>query len=60
MVDTYHFTIRKMDDPAKQVSGAIIYETRGDLVGGNIQIHPSNPGHPGTPMTLPSWVAFEP
>jgi hypothetical protein len=60
MVDTYHFTIRKMDDPAKRVSGAIIYETKGDLVGGNIQIHPPNPGHPGTPMSLPSWVSYEP
>lgn len=58
--DTYHFTIRKMDDPTKQVSGAIVYETRGALEGGNIQLHPPNPGHPYTPMALPGWVAFEP
>lgn len=60
MPDTYHFTIRKMDDPAKQVSGAIVYETKGDLEGGNIQMHPPNPGHPYTPGTLPSWVSYEP
>jgi hypothetical protein len=60
MVDTYHFTIRKMDDPTHQVSGAVVYETKGGLVGGNIQIHPSNPGHPGTTMNLPSWVSYEP
>lgn len=60
MVDTYHFTIRKMDDAAAQVSGAIVYETKGDLQGGNIQMHPPNNGHPYTPMSLPSWVAFEP
>ena len=25
-----------------------------------IQMPPPNAGHPYTPMTLPSWVAFEP
>lgn len=60
MPDTYHFTIRLMDDPAKQVSGAIAYETKGVLEGGNIQMHPPNNGHPYTPMALPNWVAFEP
>src|SRR5262249_12313670 len=50
MVDTYHFTIRKMDDPANKVSGAVVYEVKGDLVGGNIQLHPPNGGHPYTPM----------
>jgi hypothetical protein len=60
MVDTYHFTIRKMDDPTHQVSGPKVYETHGPLVGGNIQIHPSNPGHPGVTMSLPSWVSYEP
>ena len=60
MPDTYHFTIRLMDDPEKKVSGAIVYETKGELEGGNIQMHPPNNGHPYTPMDLPSWVAFEP
>jgi hypothetical protein len=60
MPDTYHFTIRKMDDPAKQVSGAAVYETHGTLQGGNIQLHPPNNGHPYTPSTLPGWVSFEP
>jgi hypothetical protein len=60
MPDTYHFTIRKMDDPEGKVSGAIVYETKETLTGGNIQMHPPNGGHPYTPMTLPSFVAFEP
>ncbi len=60
MPDTYHFTIRLVDDPQKQASGAIVYETKGVLEGGNIQMHPPNNGHPYTPMALPSWVAFEP
>jgi hypothetical protein len=60
MVDTYHFTLRKMDDPKAQVSGAIVYETKGDLVGGNIQIHPSNNGHPAVSMPLPPFVSLEP
>ena len=58
--DTYHFTIRLMDDPKKEVSGAIVYETKGVLEGGNIQMHPPSNGHPYTPMALPNWVAFEP
>jgi hypothetical protein len=60
MVDTYHFTIRKMDDPQAKVSGPIVYEVKGPLVGGNIQIHPSNNGHPGIQSPLPPWVALEP
>jgi hypothetical protein len=60
MPDTYHFSIRLMDDPAKKVSGAVVYETKGVLEGGNIQMHPPNGGHPYTPAALPSWVAFEP
>mgnify|MGYP000883691108 CR=1 FL=1 len=60
MVDTYHFTIRKMSDPAAQTSGAIVYETKGPLVGGNIQIHPPNNGHPATSSPLPAWVSLEP
>ena len=59
MPDSYHFTIRKMDDPAAKVSGAIVYETRDDLRGGNIQIHPSNPGHPAVSSPLPGWVSLE-
>jgi hypothetical protein len=49
-----------MDDPAAKVSGAIVYETKGGLVGGNIQLHPPNGGHPYSPMLLPNWVSFEP
>jgi len=49
-----------MDDPKKEVSGATVYETKGVLEGGNIQMHPPNNGHPYTPMALPNWVAFEP
>lgn len=60
MVDTYHFTIRKMSDPAAQTSGAIVYETKGPLIGGNIQIHPPNNGHPATSSPLPAWVSLEP
>jgi hypothetical protein len=59
MPDYYHFTIRKMDDPTAKVSGAIVYETKENLMGGNIQIHPSNNGHPATQSQLPSWVALE-
>jgi hypothetical protein len=56
--DYYHFTIRKMDDPTAKVSGAIIYETQGPLVGGKIQIHPTNPGHNTGSPPPPSWVAI--
>ncbi len=66
MVDTYHFTIRKMDDPVNLVSGKIVYEVgrggnkaSGGLVGGNIQLHPPNGGHPYTPGPLPAWVGLE-
>lgn len=65
--DTYHFTIRKIDDANAQASGTVVYEVGRDsvkggdgiIVGGNIQIHPPNNGHPYTAMTLPSWVKFE-
>ncbi len=60
MVDSYHFTIRKMDDPAKKVSGPVVYEVKGGLVGGNIQMHPPNGGHPGFQSPLPTWVGLEP
>ena len=58
--DSYHFTLRKMADPTAKVSGAVVYETRGELVGGNIQIHPSNGGHPAVSSPLPAWVSLEP
>jgi hypothetical protein len=60
MVDTYHFTIRKQDDPTHLASGTVVYETKGGLVGGNIQMHPPNTGHPYTPDHLPTWVSYEP
>lgn len=60
VVDTYHFTIRRMDDPAKKVSGAIVYEVKGNLAGGNIQLHAPNNGHPGYQSKLPTWVSLEP
>lgn len=58
--DSYHFTLRQLSDPTKLVSGPVVYETRGDLVGGNIQLHPSNGGHPSASSPLPSWVSLEP
>jgi hypothetical protein len=60
MVDTYHFSIRKIVDPQNLQSGTLVYETKGDLVGGNIQIHPPNNGHPAVQSALPPWVALEP
>jgi hypothetical protein len=60
MVDSYHFTLRKIDDPTKGASGTVVYETSGGLAGGNIQIHPSNNGHPAVSSPLPAWVGLEP
>jgi hypothetical protein len=60
MPDTYHITVRKIDDAAKGASGTVVYETRGDLNGGNIQMHPSNNGHPAVNSPLPAWVSLEP
>lgn len=57
--DSYHFTIRKESDPISGVSGAVVYETKGGLSGGNIQIHPPNGGHPAVSSPLPAWVALE-
>jgi hypothetical protein len=51
--DTYHLTIRQ------QSNGKIVYEVKGELVGGNIQLHPSNNGHPGFQSQPPSWVSLE-
>ena len=59
MPDSYHFTIRKIDNAAAGASGTVVYETRDDLRGGNIQIHPSNNGHPALSSPLPAWVSIE-
>jgi hypothetical protein len=56
--DFYHYTIRQMTS-ANQ-SGAVLYDISGVLVGGNIQIHPPNDGHPYSGGTLPSWVQLQP
>jgi hypothetical protein len=56
--DYYHFTIRKM--VGQNQSGEVVYDTQGDIVGGNIQIHPPNNGHPYTAGTLPMWVSYQP
>jgi hypothetical protein len=58
--DYYHFTIRKLISEDPPQSGAPVYETSGDFVGGNFQIHPPNAGHPSTPSDLPPWVSYEP
>lgn len=60
MPDTYHFTIRLVADPVNNASGTKIYETQGELQGGNVQLHPPNNGHPATQSTLPAWVSLEP
>jgi hypothetical protein len=56
--DTYQFTIRKYAGPNS--SGPIVYQTSGDLAGGNIQLHPPNNGHPFTSSQLPPWVQLQP
>jgi hypothetical protein len=58
--DTYHITVRKGVDPAANVSGAIVYQAKGTLGGGNIQLHAPNGGHPFVASTRPAWVANEP
>jgi hypothetical protein len=55
--DYYHYTIRKV--AGANQSGTIIYETKGYLSGGNIQIHPPNNGHPYVSTPLPAWVQLE-
>jgi hypothetical protein len=66
MPDTYHFTIRKIDDANAQASGTVVYEVgrpanaHGELIGGNIQIHPPNPGRGPNNTQLPAWVSYEP
>jgi hypothetical protein len=56
--DFYHYTIRQLASATQ--SGPVVYDTAGDLVGGNLQIHPANNGHPYTGGTLPSWVSLQP
>ena len=58
--DYYHFTIRLKADPLKALSGAVVYDTEGPLVGGKIQLHPANGGHPYAASSLPSWVLLQP
>jgi hypothetical protein len=53
VMDYYHFTIRDSN-------GTVIYDTQGNQIGGNIQLHPDNPGHPATQSNLPSWVSLQP
>ncbi len=55
--DTYQITIRTY---ANGQAGNVVYQVSGLLAGGNIQIHPPNPGHPGSQSTLPSWVQLQP
>ena len=57
--DYYRFTIRKQADVASNQSGTVVYDVEGDIVGGNLQIHPPNNGHPATPSALPSWVSYQ-
>jgi hypothetical protein len=58
--DTYHFTLRQITDPKNLASGTVVYEKKQtNLTGGNIQIHPSNGGHPAVNSPLPSWVQLE-
>jgi hypothetical protein len=56
--DFYHFTARLLASGTQ--SGAVVYDTAGDIVGGNFQIHPPNTGHPFTQGLLPPWVALQP
>ena len=56
--DYYHITIRQMT--GQNQSGIVVYDTEGDIVGGNLQIHPPNNGHPFTSSSLPSWVSWQP
>jgi hypothetical protein len=55
--DAYVLTVRKGADPNASVSGVIVYQVKGSLEGGNIQIHPGNGGHPSTSIAVPPWVA---
>lgn len=56
--DAYEITVRQKVDPTAAVSGSIVYQTvsNAPLVGGNVQLHPPNGGHPYSSTTIPSWV----
>jgi hypothetical protein len=56
MPDWYSITVRTTSDPAKGLSGNVVYHAEGPFMGGNFQIHPSNNGHPYTLSPLPPWV----
>jgi hypothetical protein len=56
--DFYQITIRKY--VGQNQSGPIVYQTSGDLAGGNIQLHPPNAGHPFSSPAMPPWVALQP
>ena len=56
--DYYHLTVRKY--AGQNQSGPIVYDVEGPLVGGNIQIHPPNAGHPYSPGAFPPWVSWQP
>ena len=53
--DGYQYTLRLLAGPNQ--SGPVVYETSGDFVGGNFQIHPANSGHPYQGGNLPPWVS---
>jgi hypothetical protein len=53
IMDYYHFTIR-------DAAGTVVYDTQGNQIGGNIQLHPPNAGHPSTGGQLPPWVMLQP
>ena len=56
--DFYQITIRKY--VGVNQSGPIVYQTSGNLAGGNIQLHPPNNGHPFSSPAMPPWVALQP
>ncbi len=58
-LDTYHITVRQGAQGTQ--GGTVVFEEAGVMdQGGNIQLHPSNGGHPFTQSVLPSWVSLEP
>ncbi|HVJ92897.1 MAG TPA: hypothetical protein VM580_24015 [Labilithrix sp.] len=57
---TYHFTLRKMEDPAAKISGTIVYETRGSLVDGKLLIQANDDARSAANLPLPYWVSLEP
>ena len=49
-----------VDFPIFDAKSRSLKKTVMGLVGGNIQLHPPNGGHPYTPGPLPAWVNLEP